>query len=754
MRYRAFPLALLLLPAAAGAQVAGHAGSQGSVPLAEAVRAPSAIHLDGRLDEAAWAAAVPVTRFTQVDPDEGKPASEATEARILYDDEALYIGVRLHDRGRVNARLGRRDMNLEDSDWVGVVLDSYHDHRTAYSFDVNPAGVRRDAQKTDAGDDMSWDAVWDAAASRDSGGWTAEYRIPFSQLRFSPAAEQTWGILLERIIGRHNEYAVSSFTPKAERGGVARYGHLTGLRDIRPGRRLEVLPYTVVRADYTDPGANPFREDGEYGAQVGADVKYRVTSDLTLDATINPDFGQVELDPADVNLTAFETFFAEKRPFFVEGAEIFTFGPGNLPMGGELFYTRRIGGRASTLAPGTELADVPTDARILGAAKLSGKTASGWSIGMLEAMTRREEARFRLADGGSDEMVVEPLANYFVGRLRRDLRGGQTAVGGIFTAVNRDLETDALRQSLHSAGYTAGLDFRHEFSDRAWELSGWVTGSHVRGDSLALLRTQQRSHRYFQRPDADDFEVDSSTTSMTGMSAQIGLQRRAGRHWRGGVRMSAISPGFEANDLGYQRRGDRLDVSGGVVYVETTPGPVFRYWEVAADEVLEHSYSGYMVQNAVFLSTYAQTRNYWQLQGTFSRSAEATDDRLTRGGVLARRPPQWSTGLYVASDGRKPVVGTANTRYHDQGAAGWQGSGDVSLLVRPSPRWNLSVGPTWQRFVSAAQFLGALADPLATGTLGTRYYFADLDQTTVTLDTRFNYTSTRASPSKRSCSRT
>jgi len=742
MNHRALFLVLAaLLPAtAARAQPDVHGGGQGAVPVAGAVRAPSAIHLDGRLDEAAWSAAIPVTAFTQVDPEEGSPASEATEARILYDDEALYVGVRLHDRGRVSARLGRRDMNLEDSDWVGVVLDSYHDHRTAYSFDVNPAGVRRDALKTDAGDDMSWDAVWDAAASRDSGGWTAEYRIPFSQLRFSPAAEQTWGIQLERVIGRRNEYAVFSFTPKSERGGVARYGHLTGLRDIRPGRRLEVLPYTVVRADYTDPGPNPFREDGEYGTQVGADVKYRVTSDLTLDATINPDFGQVELDPADVNLTAFETFFAEKRPFFVEGAEIFTFGPGQLPTGGELFYTRRIGGRASALAPGTELSDVPTDARILGAAKLSGKTASGWSIGVLEALTRREEARFRLGDGTSDDMVVEPLTNYFVGRLRRDLRGGQTAVGGIVTAVNRDLETDALRQSLHAAGYTAGLDFRHEFHQRAWELSGWVSGSHVRGDSLALLGTQQRSHRYFQRPEADYVEVDSGATSLTGFAAQARIQRRAGRHWLGSLGVSTISPGFEVNDLGYQRRGDRIDVNGSLVYVENTPGPVFRYWEVAAEELLEHSYGGYLVQNATYVSAFAQTRDYWALQLTVSRGAEATDDRLTRGGVLARRPGGYSLSTYVESDGRKPLVGSASTYYLNQEGGGWQGNAEVNLNARPSPRWNLSVGPSWNRFVTPAQFLGAGADAEATETLGVRYYFADLDQTTVTLNTRFNYT--------------
>ncbi|HEX6038194.1 DUF5916 domain-containing protein [Longimicrobium sp.] len=737
MKQYAFLLAAAVLPASAHAQ-AGHGSA--SVPGALATRAPSAIHLDGRLDDAAWAAATPITTFTQMDPEEGRPASEATEARILYDDEALYVGVRMHDRGRVNTRLGRRDMNLGDSDWAGVVIDSYHDHRTAYSFDVNPSGVRRDALKTDGGDDMTWDAVWDAAAHRDSAGWTAEYRIPFSQLRFSPATEQTWGIQVERIIGRRNEYDVFSFTPKAERGGVARFGHLDGLRDIRPGRRLEVLPYTVMRADYTDPGVNPFREDGEYGTTVGADLKYRVTSDLTLDATINPDFGQVEQDPADVNLTQFETFFAEKRPFFVEGAEIFTFGPGQLPTGGELFYTRRIGGRASGLAPQTALADVPVDARIVGAAKLSGKTAGGWSIGVLEALTRREEARFRLPDGGSESMVVEPVTNYFVGRLRRDLRGGQSAVGAMVTAVNRDLETDELRSLLHSGGYTAGLDFRHEFGNRAWRLSGFLSGSHVRGDSLAIARTQARPHRYFQRLDAWYVDLDRGATSLTGAAAQLRLQRQAGRHWRGSLGVSTITPGYEVNDLGYQRRGDRIDVNSSVSYVQNTPGRLFRWWQADLQNVLEHSYGGYMVQNSLYLGAQGQTRQYWTVQATLGASAEATDDRLTRGGVLARRPAWRRLTAYAESDGRKPLVGLASVFYQDEDGPGWQGETGVQLTVKASPRWNLSAGPSLSRYVTPAQFLGAGPDASAARTAGYRFFFADLDQTTVTLDTRVNYT--------------
>src|SRR5262245_26828756 len=322
-----------------------------SLPESKAVRASGRIRLDGKLDEPAWGAAPVTDIFTQIDPLEGQPSSQKTEVRVVYDDDALYVGTRLHDSGRITARLGRRDMPLGDSDWFGVMIDSYHDHRTAFGFDVNPAGVRRDAVKTIDQDDNSWDPVWDDATSRDSTGWAAEYRIPFSQLRFGSAQTQVWGILFERVIGRNHEYDVSTFVPKKERGGVPRYGHLSGLHNVQAGKRLEFLPYTVRRAEYIERGRNPCQTGSEYSATAGLDLVMRASSNLTVNATINPDFGQVEVDPAVVNLGVYETFFQEKRPFFVEGSEIFAFGAEGTS-GGQLFYSRRIG-REPSLAPPT-----------------------------------------------------------------------------------------------------------------------------------------------------------------------------------------------------------------------------------------------------------------------------------------------------------------------------------------------------------------------------------------------------------------
>ena len=366
-----FVVPALLVPMAVSAQApAPAAGHQHERPitLSRAVRTTSPVQLDGRLNEAAWAAAPVTDSFTQIDPDEGQPASQRTEVRVMYDDAFLDVGARLHDTGRITGRLGRRDMDFGDSDWFGVMIDSYLDHRTAFGFDVNPAGVRHDEIKTIDVDDYSWDPVWEAATTVDSAGWTAEYRIPFSQLRFSGAREQVWGVQFERIIGRNREYAVSTFIPKSIRGGVPQYGHLSGVNDIEPGKRIEVLPYTVQRASYVDPGTNPYRDKPDLGTEVGLDVLYRVSSNLTVNAAFNPDFGQVEVDPAVVNLGVYETFFDEKRPFFIEGSEIFGFGAAGTS-GGQIFYSRRIG-RAPTLSPPPGPNDMPTATTILGAAKV------------------------------------------------------------------------------------------------------------------------------------------------------------------------------------------------------------------------------------------------------------------------------------------------------------------------------------------------------------------------------------------------
>ncbi|HSW29890.1 MAG TPA: DUF5916 domain-containing protein [Longimicrobiales bacterium] len=731
---------LALLPLSLTAQAP--ASGERPRPVVAATRAVGSIHVDGRLDEASWAAAQVVSEFTQVDPEEGQPVSERTEARVLYDDEAIYIGVRLHDRQRPTMRLGRRDMDLMDSDWLGVVIDSYHDHRTAFSMDLNPAGVQRDAVKTMVNgaeqDDNSWDAVWDARATVDEGGWTAEYRVPFSQLRFGNAPEQTWGIQLERVIGRRREYAVLSFTPKSEPGGIPTYAHLTGLRDIEPGHRLEVLPYAVARAERVDPGANPFRTDSEVFGSGGVDLLYRVTSDFALNASINPDFGQVEADPAVVNLSVYETFFEEKRPFFVEGGEIFNFGRNT--SGGQLFYTRRIG-RAPQLGAPTPASDAPDVTTILGAAKLSGKTASGWSLGIIEAVTDREDARFLAPGGGEEAYGVEPLTNYLVARARRDANQGRASLGAMLTAVNRDLATDPMKAVLRSSAYSGGVDVRLESPSRIWVVSGSAAFSRVSGTPEAVVRVQRAGNHFFQRPDADHLAVDSSATSLGGYSIGASVARQGGTHWRGNLAVAATSPGFEVNDLGFQTRTDRRDVQAGLTYVQNTPGSFLRNYSITGTTRLEHNFDWRRILGFSALQVNFRTLEFWGGAIQLQRQHRSLDDRNTRGGPLKERPASWNGFGHVGSDTRRrvSVFTTVFGAKDDYGS--WNAGGEVLAVLR-APRWNVSVGPSFTRSYEQAQYLATVRDAGAVDTYGAYYLFAPLRQTTVAMETRLDFTFT------------
>ncbi len=743
MRIRPILTALYaLVPALVFAQsgpgdVAPNNGHDRPITISHAVRTTGAIHLDGKLNEPEWALAPVTDSFTQIDPSEGKPASQRTEVRVLYDDKFLYVGARLYDTGAITGRLGRRDMDLGDNDWFGFMLDSYLDHRTAFGFDVNPAGVRRDEIKVIDNDDNSWDPVWEAATTVDSAGWTLEYRIPFSQLRFSGAKEQTWGVQFERVIGRNHEYAVSTFIPKSIRGGVPEYGHLLGVQDIRPGKRAEILPYVVQRASFVDPGSNPFLHNPDYATKGGLDLKFRLSSSLTMSAAFNPDFGQVEVDPAVVNLGVYETFFQEKRPFFVEGNEIFAFGADGTS-GNGLFYSRRVG-RAPSLTPSTAFSDVPDATTILGAAKVSGKTA-GWSLGMLEAVTAREDARTLATDGTSGSMTVEPMANYFVGRARREFRGGQTLIGGIVTAVNRDLAAPEVSAALHEAAYAGGVDFRHQFSNRKWLVLGDAQFSHVLGSTSAITATQRRSNHYFQRPDAGYLGVDTLATTLTGYSATMSIVKQGGEHWRGFAGGGFVTPGFEVNDLGFASRTDRRDAQASVTYLQQRPGRLFRRWSVTAQGRSEHNSVWQSIFNFAILSGSVQTPGYWNASASLQRTFASFDDRLTRGGPIARRPAATVANVSVSTDGRKPVTASLNSSGTTLEFGGWGWSSGVSVGIKTSSRWNITVGPALSRNFTPAQYVTQVVDPAFTSTFGRRYIFAPLVTTTVGLEARLNMT--------------
>ncbi len=544
-----------------------------TAPRATAARISGVINIDGVLSEQQWNAAQPLTSLTQLDPQEGKPATERSDIRFVYDDDALYIGAMMYDRQSPRGRLGRRDMSMSASDWLTVIIDTNHDHLTAVGFEVNPLGVKRDQTRSPSNEDDGWEPVWDVATNVTDSGWVAEMRIPFSQLRFAGRSNLVWGLQVERQIARNQEFANWAFTPREQAGGIPRFGHLVGITNVATGKRLEVMPYVVARSENINQNGNPFRDDHEFNGDVGVDLKYRVTSNMTLDATVNPDFGQVEVDPAVINLTAFETFFPEKRPFFVEGSELFNFGTDGT---NSVFYSRRIGKQPS-LAPPYDLTDVPDATGILGAAKLTGRTAGGWAMGVLDAVTGKETSRFRTPEGDDGKFVSEPLTNYFAGRLRREERGGLTAIGGFLGAVNRgDLE-GALSNVLRKSAYTGGIDFTHAWAQRNWTLQGFIASSHVTGTNAVMIGTQRLAYHYFQRPDASHLKLDSTATSLTGFAGSAILSHRIGRHWNMSGSFNTISPDYEISDLGFQRRADRLDLQANGRYTENRPGKRLRF---------------------------------------------------------------------------------------------------------------------------------------------------------------------------------
>ena len=765
----AFALSIAL-PGRAVAQRAGPA-QHSSRPVAHATAIDDHPILDGRLDEPAWTRATPVTEFTQLDPEEGRPASARTEVRIVYDGEALYIGAMLHDSLPPSARLVRRDAYVLDSDWFSVALDSYHDHLSSFRFSVNPAGVRRDeifassgrtvntagqVVVTDRGGlaDQSWDPVWEAATTVTDSGWIAEIRIPFSQLRFSPADRQTWGLQMERRIARRQEQAMFAFTPKDQPAGVPQYGHLEGIAGLRAQQRLEVLPYASGRV-LTRPELaparsvafpDPFRSPREGTFGVGADVKYRVTSDFTLDATLNPDFGQVEQDPAVVNLTAFETQFEEKRPFFVEGAEILRFGTSifGAQEGGppQLIYSRRVGRAPQLAAPDSAVyADLPDVAHVLGAAKLTGRTTRGWSVGMLEAVTGREHASFVSASGARGRAEVEPLTSYFAGRLKRDFRAGRATLGALVTAVNRRTEGAAAAAQLRTSAYTAGADFRTETADHVWSVVGSFSPSYVSGSASAIAATPRSSNHFFQRPDARHLRYDPNATSLAGYRVQVDGGKRTG-NWTGNVAMTASSPGYEINDLGFQTSTDRIVLDPNVTYEHTKPGRILRRWSVRAGPDNVWNYDWDIVRRQTYVTAQSQFRNYWTTSVQMNHASPAYSDRLTRGGPLTRTPAGDGIKLDVSSDPRRryTLATTINRTFDRAGLDQTLYSVDVGL--KPADNLEIRVGPDLNRVRNPAQYVTSVSDPTATATFGRRYVFAALDQTTLGIETRLNVTFT------------
>ena len=730
----------ILTAAAAAAQTT-------SAPTVEvrAARAPRPPVIDGRLNDEIWTLVQPASGFTQRDPDEGQAATERTEVRFLYDDDSLYIAARLFDTEPtlIARRLSRRDTSA-DADLLSIYLDPMHDRLTGAVFRVSASNVQQDSiLYNDSWQDGSWDAVWDSQVSVDDGGWSVEMRIPLSQLRFPLAEQHTWGINVERFIRRRNESSWLRMVPKNESGIASKMVELRGLDGIQPRRNLELLPYTAARAEFVAPQrtGNPFNDGARAFGAAGLDVKWAVNSNLRLNATVNPDFGQVEVDPAVVNLTAFETFFEEKRPFFLEGSQIFTnfgYGGSNNYWGfnmsePSIFYSRRIG-RTPQLGASGEYIDAPTATTILGATKLTGKTGNGWSIGILDAVTDREVARTR-STGVDGTAAVEPFTNYFVGRVQREI-GRRAGAGMLMTAVNRRLDTPAFENALADQAYLVGTD-AYLFLDRSrsWVLTGKIAVSHVTGSTAFLDRLQRAPQRYYQRPDATHVELDSAKTALTGLNHRLVLNRNSGT-WFVNAQLWGNSPGFDSNDLGFHGTGDRGGAHAVYFWRDVQPNRLTRQWQWWLAKWWTWNYAGELQGNGYNGQIGATFLNYWNAGFNAGWRHRTLDDRLTRGGPSALSPSLAFWNVNAGTDSRQAFSASGNASYSWTEEGGWQWNGGTSFNIKPSPKVTISTGPSWNRSHFIAQYVRTVSDPTADHTFGGRYVFGLLDQSQLTMTTR------------------
>ena len=714
------------------------------------------IRIDGRLDEPEWTAARAAGDFRQQEPNDGEPATQRTEVRFLYDDAGLYIAARMHDdmaAAGVRTRLGRRDDSIE-GDFLMFVFDTFHDHTGRTMFQINPSGVKYDAGQASFFVDPSWDPVWEAATKVDSLGWTAEIRVPFSQLRFPSADVQTWGMQIWRYTERIAEMSMWSYWSRDEAGGAPLFGHLEELRVPSRQVGVELLPYIVARAERVTPlqEGSPFDNGDTNSWRVGGDVKAILGSAVTLDATINPDFGQVEVDPAVVNLSAFETFFDEKRPFFIEGSGLFGFGSLNCFFCSNvsslsLFYSRRIGRRPQGfVSTAAEYVAIPDNTTILGAAKVTARTGAGWQVGALNAVTASERADAERLDLTRFTEEVEPMTNYFVGRVRRNFMNGDLQIGAIGTSVVRRFDNDALRSLLSHHAEAVGFDWQALWKDRSYSWMGQIAFTNVAGDSLAIARIQRAPARYFQRPDRDDHvngfltdAYDPSLQSMRGFGGYTRIAKQTG-DWQFETQANFRTPGFENNDAAFLTRADYVWGNGNVRWQLNRPTRYSRYVSVTTGGQRQYNFDGDMTDGQVHGSIFYQLLNYWSVGAFAIRYPERADERMTRGGPVVHRAPGTFMSGNIGSDARKALVLTVN----GGGFRGQDGAREyninTSLRFKPAANVSLTVGPSLSGGTSTAQFVDRFDDPSADHFHGQRVVFSDLAQRTLSMDTRISAT--------------
>lgn len=668
--------------------------------------------IDGILNDAVWAKGIWQGGFIQREPLEGANPSQKTEFQILYDQNFLYVGIRAFDSApdSVSYRVSRRDEI--DGDAVGLAIDSYHDQKTAFGFWVNAAGVKKDFIITDDGNnqDNNWDPIWWVKTARNSDGWTAEMKIPLNQLRFANINELTWGLQVGRSFFRKQEASYWQFIPKDASGWVSKFGEINGLNSLTPKRQVEIAPYVVTKTErFRQEVGDPFMKGKRSNLNAGLDAKIGLTNNFTLDLTVNPDFGQVEADPSIVNLSAYETYFPEKRPFFIEGRNLFSYSlaDGDGDQAAEnLFYSRRIG-RSPSLnrdLNDDEYAFIPTNTAILGAAKVSGRNNNGLSVGILESLTSNSYAKIDNLGNRSNELI-EPLTSYFVGSVKREFNKGNTVIKSIFTSTNRQLAPN-IEDYFHKNAFTGGVDFQHYWNNRNYFINAKMYMSHVEGTENAIATTQNSSARYFQRPDAKYVSLDSSRTSLTGNGGLLEFGKVGEGHVRYMTFVTWKSPQLEINDIGFSQNVDDIFQVAWVGIRFWKPVFIFRNINFNFNQWTGWNYGGNSTYKGGNLNFNLQFNNYWSFSYGMNRDGVGLSSSALRGGPMLKTNGYWNNWYNISSDERKALIvgfGGSNVWGDDNAQRNQSLYGSISY--RPSKNLQIAIIPEYSTSYSKIQYV-------------------------------------------------
>jgi len=691
------------------------------------------ISVDGKLSEQIWNRSG-YTELIQLNPVEGADPTEKTEVFIAYNEKGLYVaGKCYHTRkDSISGGIARRDEHIE-SDWFWFWLDTDNDKQSALGFAVNPDGSIIDQKLyQDIYKDDDWDGIWKTEAQKNGNHWSFEMFIPFNQLRFNNAEEYVWGVNFMRYILANAESNYFSMVPKEDNGFVSRFGRLVGIKDVKPPSRLFISPYLAGKiADTPELGESAFYSRKRYGRNMGLNIKYGITGKLTLDLALNPDFGQAEVDPAVINLSVFETYYSEKRAFFIEGSDIFRFGAN--PAGGtwgcywsdpHLFYSRRIGRQPQASSEHNGETYLPENSTILGAAKITGKIGK-WSVGSINGVTQREYALIDSA-GVRFKEPVEPLTYYGVYRGLREFNEGDQGLGFMLTGTARQQEQENLQLTNNDNALVAGIDGWGFFgSQRDWAFMGKMAFSRLNGTKERILRLQNSSHHYFQRPDYQTVSLDSNLTSLSGWMGRFGFKKMRGKI-TGQMALGILSPGFNVNDLGYSQRTNVINAHVVMGYRWLHPTTWYRRINLSLMTSQNRDFDGNVLFRQVYGTLSYTFPNYYSVGFSIQRTPEGLDQYLTRGGPMMAYPGYVSSNISFSTDQRKKIVlnGSFNNQTVNDG--GFYRSVNLSLLYKPdaSLRLTFSLNRGWG--IDNHQWVCNIEDPAAQ--FGYHYIFATINQ--------------------------